>query len=70
MAWQKTKTQFLLKNSESGRYYARFYRGKREIWKALRTNVYSVAVARLGEEIKAVKQAVRIAALQKTAGRP
>ena len=43
--WQKTKTQFLLRNAESGIFYARLYRDGREVWKSLKTDVYSVAVA-------------------------
>jgi len=59
--WQKTKTQFLLRNTDSGRFYARLYREGREVWKSLKTDVYSVAVARLGKEVKTVKQATKSA---------
>jgi integrase len=59
MAWQKTKVQFLLKNSDSGVYYARLYRDGKEIWKSLKTDVFSVAQARLAVEAKAVQQAVK-----------
>jgi integrase len=57
--WQRTKTQFLLRNSESGIYYARLYRDNKQIWKSLQTDVYSVAVARLAEERKVVQAAVK-----------
>jgi hypothetical protein len=59
MAWQKTKVQFLLKNSDSGVYYARLYRDGKEIWKSLKTDAFSVAQARLAVEAKAVQQAVK-----------
>jgi hypothetical protein len=43
MKWEKTKTAHLLKNSDSGTYYARLYRDGKEVWKSLKTQVYSVA---------------------------
>ena len=45
--WKKTKVQFLLQNSESGVYYARLFRGGKEVWKSLKTDVYSVAQEKL-----------------------
>ena len=59
--WQKTKTAHLLRNSESGKYYARLYRDGKEIWKSLKTKSYPVAVAKLAEEAKVVRQAVKLA---------
>src|ERR1700730_13859572 len=58
--WKKTKTQFLLRNELSGRYYARFYRDGKQLWKALDTDVLSVAQARLSEEKKLVDQSTRL----------
>jgi hypothetical protein len=54
--WEKTQTQFLLRNSQSGIYYARLYVGGKEIWKSLRTDVYSVAKARLPELISGIEK--------------
>jgi integrase len=56
MAWEATKVQFLLRNSDSGRYYARLYRGGKESWKSLKTKVFSVAEARLAKEINDAKK--------------
>lgn len=58
--WQKTKTQFLLRNSDSGQYYARLYRNGKQVWKTLKTDVLSVAQARLAEEIKLVRQSSQL----------
>jgi integrase len=57
--WQKTKTQFLLRNSESGVYYARLYWNGKQIWKSLKTDVYSVAQAHLDVERQALRQSAR-----------
>src|SRR5215472_5535380 len=50
-AWEKTKTQSLLRH-QSGYYYAITYATKKQIWKSLRTKHYSVAQARLAEYLK------------------
>ena len=47
--WEKTKTQFLLRNTESGIYYGRAYAQGKEVWKSLKTDVASVARARLSD---------------------
>jgi integrase len=60
MKWQKTKTAHLLKNSDSGRYYARLYRDGKEVWKSLKTEVYSVALARLADEQKTLRSAAKV----------
>jgi integrase len=52
MVWEKTKTQFLLRDKLSGRYYCRLYREGKQHWKALGTDVLSVAKARLAGHIK------------------
>jgi integrase len=50
--WQKTKVQFLLKDLDSGRYYARLFSNGKEVWRTLKTDVFSVAQARLSEMVK------------------
>jgi hypothetical protein len=42
VTWEKTKIQFLLRNSISGIYYARLFAGGKEKWKSLKTDVCSV----------------------------
>ena len=51
MAWETTKTQHLLKNSESGVYYARIRQGGKQVWQSLKTDVYSVAKAKIPGKI-------------------
>ncbi len=41
MKWRKTKVQFPPKNAESGIYYARLFFNGKEVWKSLKTDVYS-----------------------------
>jgi integrase len=60
--WKATKIQFLLQNTESGIYYARLYRDGEQIWKSLKTDVFSVAQARLGIEVKSLQQAAKASA--------
>ena len=69
MKWQKTKTAHLLKNSDSGRYYARLYRDGKEVWKSLKTESYSVAVARLADEQKTLRRAAKVTRTVEKAGR-
>jgi hypothetical protein len=57
MAWETTKTQHLLKNSESGVYYARIKQAGKQVWLSLRTNVYSVAKAKLPRKINELRNA-------------
>jgi integrase len=45
--WETTRLQNLVRNQASGRYYARLYRGGKEVWKSLKTSHFSVAEARL-----------------------
>ena len=47
--WETTRTQFLLRNKSSGRYYARVFRNGKEVWKSLRTAQRGLAEARLGK---------------------
>ena len=44
--WNKTKVQGLMRH-KSGRYYARLYVGDKEKWVSLKTNLLSVAKARM-----------------------
>jgi integrase len=57
--WKQTKVQFLLKDEISGRYYARFWRDGKAVWRTLKTDVVSVAKYRLGEELKAFRSTVK-----------
>ena len=52
MKWKKTKVQFLLKDEISGRYYARLYSNGKQVWTSLKTDLFSVAQARLAVLIK------------------
>jgi hypothetical protein len=47
MKWQKTKIQFLLMDAESGRYYCRLFSNGKEVWRSLKTDLFSVAQTRL-----------------------
>jgi hypothetical protein len=52
MIWEKTKTQFLLRDKISGRYYCRLYANGKQHWHSLGTDSISVAKARLASYIK------------------
>jgi hypothetical protein len=58
--WEKTKVQFLLRNADSGIYYARLYLDGKEVWKSLKTDVFSVAKAKLPELLGEVRKAQKI----------
>ena len=60
MAWETTKTQHLLKNSESGVYYARIKQGGKQVWLSLKTDVYSVAKAKLPGKIIQLRNAAEV----------
>jgi hypothetical protein len=47
-----TLVQFLLKDADSGKYYARLFANGKEVWRSLKTEVFSVAQARLSVLIK------------------
>lgn len=49
--WEKTKVQNLVRH-KSGCYYARVFGNRKEIWKSLRTDHFSVAKARLAEFLR------------------
>jgi integrase len=53
--WEKTKLQNLVRH-KSGRYYVRLFRNGKEIWKSLKTSHFSVAEAKLAEELKAHRE--------------
>jgi len=57
--WEKTRLQNLVRHQRTGGYYARFFSGGKEIWKALKTTHFSVAEARLNELHKDHKKAAR-----------
>jgi len=50
--WKRTKVQFLWQNIEHGTYYARLFRDGKEHWKSLKTDVFSVAQAKLAAHLK------------------
>ena len=58
--WEKTRLQNLVRNSASGRYYARLYRDGKEVWKSLKTAHFSVAEARLAAAINEHRQSAGI----------
>lgn len=49
--WIKTKTQFVYRHKQSGRYYVRAYRQGREVWRALETDIYQVARTKAKETL-------------------
>jgi integrase len=46
--WEKTRLNNLVRHT-NGRYYARLYRNGKEIWKSLKTTLFSVAEGKLAE---------------------
>jgi integrase len=48
--WATTRESNLLRNVPSGRYYARFTLSGKQIWRNLRTDIWSVAKLRLSDE--------------------
>jgi integrase len=55
--WQTTRLQNLVRH-RSGRYYARAFAGGKEVWKSLRTDLFSVAQARLADFLREHRQRV------------
>ena len=53
--WQKTKYANLVRNSSSGKYFARFRHNGKLIWRSLETDVLSTAAQKLPDKIKEVK---------------
>ena len=50
--WKKTRVQFLWRHVSHGTYYARLFRDGKEHWKSLKTDVFSVAEAKLAAYLK------------------
>ncbi|MFY9924414.1 MAG: hypothetical protein WAK51_08055, partial [Opitutaceae bacterium] len=48
--WEATSVQNLLRRKSSGRYYGRWTVGGKQIWKSLRTEVFTVAKLRLSDD--------------------
>ena len=44
--WEKTRLNNMVRHT-NGRYYARLYHNGKEIWKSLKTTLFSVAEAKL-----------------------
>ena len=57
MVWLKTRKQFLLREKNSGRYYARLFADGKQHWFSLKTDVFAVAEAKLAEKIKEFRKA-------------
>ena len=67
--WERTNVTNLLRNGQSGTYYARVKVNGKEKWKSLKTSVCSVAKLRLGDFEKEVRaQGVVAAAENATTG--
>jgi integrase len=47
--WEKTRLQNMVRNVQSGRYYARAFEGGKEVWKSLDTSHFGVAEAKLSK---------------------
>lgn len=54
--WERTGTQCLLRNKQSGLYYGRFTLHGKQKWYALETDVYSVAKLRVGDKAVEVER--------------
>ena len=53
--WETTNVTNLLRNRQSGSYYARVKVNGKQKWRALRTTIFSVAKLRLGDIEKEVR---------------
>src|SRR5258708_38165961 len=49
--WIQTKTQFVYRHKQSGRYHVRAFRQGKEVWRALGTTSYEVAKAKAKETL-------------------
>jgi hypothetical protein len=47
--WEKTRLQNLVRNAQSGVYYARAFSNGKEIWKSLKTAHFSIAETKLAK---------------------
>jgi integrase len=55
--WIKTRTQFVYRHKQSGRYHVRAFRQGREVWKALGTTDYTVARSKAKEVLQEIHKA-------------
>jgi integrase len=55
--WIKTKTQFVYRHKQSGRYHVRAFRQGREVWKALGTTSYEVARSEAKKKLAEIHKA-------------
>lgn len=62
--WERTNVTNLLRNSESGNYYARLKSSGKQIWRSLDTSVATVAKQRLPAAIQEMREQVFVAAGQ------
>lgn len=53
--WERTNVTNLLRNGDSGTYYARVKVGNKQKWRSLKTDVFSVAKLRLGDAEKEMR---------------
>jgi integrase len=68
--WSPTRVQGLLRHNRSGRYYARLFSGGKEKWVSLKTTLFEVAKAQMGnnETVAEVRQG-RAAATKAVSGK-
>src|SRR5258707_2388680 len=59
--WISTSVQHLYRNRDSGRYYLRAFRDGKEVWRSLKTDVFTVAKLRLGKELATLGKAQKAA---------
>jgi integrase len=60
--WVPTSVQHMYRNRDSGRYYSRAYVQGKEVWRSLKTDVFTVAKLRLSKELAAAGRSKRTAA--------
>src|ERR1700739_4833020 len=60
--WVPTSVQHMYRNRDSGRYYSRAYVQGKEVWRSLKTDVFTVAKLRLAKELAAAGRSKRTAA--------
>lgn len=65
--WEKTRLQNLLRHKKSKRYYARIWRGGKEVWKSLKTAHFGVAEVRLAEYKKEQRAGLNVEAVTSNA---
>ena len=61
MRWERTNVTNLLRNRQSGTYYARVKVNGKQKWRALKTTVFSVAKLRLADAEKAIRSQALVA---------